>query len=307
MKLRYIYIVVTCMIIFISLFSVVGFAKGDPPPLPLHGIEGMGGICTTYSAYLVNPAEEGTIFGMPSVGAVHVNVGKGRHLDGITITETLWDRIELGYGWNHLDIGDLPRDVFVATGLAIGDHSVSMHNFNLRVLAVKEGGYNQSWLPAVTFGIHYKHNSTTDNIDQDLLGTLKGIGIENNDGWDFTVYGSKMITGLPRPLLINLGLRSTEAAHLGLLGFTEDRKIGFEGNLVVFLTGQFAVAAEYRQKPNEYTELPGLIEEEEDWWALCAAYVVNNNMTISGGYGHFGDVLNHQANKALGAKIKWEF
>ncbi len=137
--------------------------------------------------------------------------------------------------------------------------------------------------------------------------SLKGIGIKNNDGWDFTVYGSKMITGLPRPLLINLGLRSTEAAHLALLGFTGKRKILFEGNMVLFVTGQLALAAECRQKPNEYDEIPTLIEEEENWWVLCAAYVINNQMTISGGYGHFGDVLNHQANKAFGAKIKWEF
>jgi hypothetical protein len=279
----------------------------ESPPLPLHGIEGMGGVFSTYSAYLVNPAGPGEIFGLPSAGFAYVFLGNGRHLLAPTVTTTLWDRVELGYGFNQLDLGDLPLDISDATGIRISDDSVNMHNFNARLLMLKEGAFGQSWLPALTAGIHYKWNTDIDNINDDLGGALRGIGIKDNDGLDFTLYASKMFTFLPRPLLVNVGMRSTEAAHLGLLGFTGDRDYLFEGNAVLFVTSRFAIAFEYRQKPNAYDPIPGLVEEEDDWWTIPVAFVVNEHLTVSGGYGHFGNVLNHEANASWGIKAKWEF
>jgi len=207
----------------------------EPPPLPLHGIEGMGGVFSTYSAYLVNSGGADDIFGLPSAGFAYVHLGHGRHLLAPTITETLFGRLELGYSLNHLDLGDLPSDIRAATGANI-DQSVNMHNFNARMLLLKEGAFGQSWLPAITFGAHYKWNTDIDDVDGDLGGALRGIGIKNDDGVDFTLYASKLITFLPRPVLINLGVRSTKAAHLGLFGFTGKRKWLFEGNIVLLLT-----------------------------------------------------------------------
>jgi hypothetical protein len=309
----------------LTLFLVVGilllasgaFADGEDttapaepaesPPLPLHNVEGTGGVFATHTAYLVNPAAEGEIFGLPSVGLIYVHLGSGRHLNAFTVTETLWDRIELGYAWDHLELGDLPHDIEEATGIGIGDDSVDLHNFNARLLVLKEGDFNQSWLPALTVGVHYKYNDDIDDIDSDLMGTLQGVGIEDNDGVDFTLYATKMITALPRPVLLSAGLRSTKAAHIGLLGFTDEREIVGEGSIIVFVTNQFAVAAEYRQKPDGYDEIPGLVASEDDWWTLCVCYVVNEHMTISGGYGNFGEVLNHEADTVWGLKVKWEF
>ena len=281
----------------------------EPPPLPLHGIEGMGGIFATYSAYLVNPAPAGKIFGMPSVGFAYVFVGNGRHLLAPTVTATLWDRLELGYGLNHFDLGDLPQDILETTGgeLSTSVDAVTMHNFNLRGLLIKEGDFNQSWLPALTAGIHYKWNTDIDDVNDDLDGTLRTIGIEDDDGLDFTLYASKMLTFLPRPLLINVGMRATQAAHLGLLGFTDDWNFLFEGNGVLFLTDRFAIGGEYRQKSSDYEPISGLVEPEDDWWTVVAAFVVNDRLTFSGGYGNFGWVLNHRANASFGIKAKWEF
>ena len=282
----------------------------EPPPLPLHGIEGMGGVFSTYSAYLVNSGGADDIFGLPSAGFAYVHLGHGRHLYAPTITETLFGRLELGYSLNHLDLGDLPSDIRAATGVNI-DQSVNMHNFNARLLLLKEGAFDQPWLPAITFGAHYKWNTDIDDIHRDLLalggGGLRDIGIKSDDGVDFTLYASKLITFLPRPVLVNLGVRSTKAAHLGLFGFTGKRKWLFEGNIVLLITDRILLAAEYRQKPSEYKEIPGLVKREDDWWTICPAFVVNEHLTISGGYGHFGDVLNHKANGSWGIKAKWEF
>jgi hypothetical protein len=278
----------------------------EAPPLPLHGFEGYGGIAITYTAYLTNPAQDGATFGKPSVGAGAVFTDHNDYLGFGTITETLWDRLELGYGFNALYLADLQDDIQAATGIKIDD-TVYLHNFNVRLALIKEGEFDQAWLPAITFGAHYKYNDTISDIDDDLFGTLTNIGIKDNDGIDYTLYASKMLTFLPRPILLNVGARSTEAAHMGFLGFTDDRDLKVEGNVVAFLTDRFALGAEYRQKPNSYQEIPGLVGEEDDCWSLVFAYVFNNHLTVSGGYFELGQMLNHPQDDAFGLKIKWEF
>ncbi len=293
------------LLLFSGFHAVAG--TDEAPPLPLHGIEGYGGIAITYTAYLTNPAQDSATFGKPSVGAGAVFTDHNDYLGVGTITETLWDRLELGYGFNALYLSDLQDDIQAATGIRIDDDTVYLHNFNARLALVKEGEFDQAWLPAITFGAHYKYNDTISDIDDDLSGTLTSIGIKDNDGIDYTLYATKMLTFLPRPILLNVGARSTEAAHIGFLGFTNDRDLVFEGNVVVFLTDRFALGAEYRQKTNSYQEIPGLVGEEDDWWSVVFAYVFNNHLTISGGYFDLGQILNHPQDDAFGLKIKWEF
>jgi hypothetical protein len=297
-------ITISCMYLLVLFFmSSTAFAG---PPLPLHSVEGSGGILLTNSAYLVNPSEDDKAFGLPSVGATYVNLGNGRHLEAYTMTETLWGRLELGYSLERFDLGDLPWDLETATGIDIHEDSVDLHNLNARVLLLKEGDFGQSWLPALTLGVHYKQNSNIEDIDRRLLGTLESAGIKDEDGVDVTLYATRLITSLARPLLINVGLRSTEAAHTGLLGFTDDRKTVFEANFGVLVLDNLVIGGEYRQKPDEYTRIPGLIEDEDDWWDVFVTYVVNDHMTVSAAYAHLGDVLNHEANSTYGFKFKLE-
>jgi len=278
-----------------------------PPPLPLHQIEGNGGIFSTLSAYIVNPPRNGEAVGRPSVGFAFVDIGNGRNLEAFTLTETPWKRLELGYGFNRLDLGDLPQDIERATGARLRDDSVLLHNFNARLQLLKEGECDRKWVPAVTFGTHFKYNDTIKRIDGDLGGAMTAIGVGDNSGVDFTLYASKLFASLPRPVLLELGGRATKGAHIGLLGFTGDYEFVFEGNVVVFVTSQLALAAEYRQKPNEYKPIGGLVKGEDDWWTIDAAYVVNNHLTLAAGYGHFGGVLNHDANGVWGITTKFEF
>jgi hypothetical protein len=272
------------------------------PPLPLHQIEGNGGIFSTLSAYLVNPPRIGEPIGRPSLGATYVDLGNGRNLGALTLTETPWDRLELGYGYDRFNLGDLTQAL-----PAISDDVVQLHNFNARLALLKEGEFDQDWLPALTFGVHYKVNTSVDDIDRELGGALSNIGIEDNSGVDYTLYASKLFKNLPRPVLVNVGVRATKAAHLGLLGFTDSYSAQFEGSVAVFLTDRLILAAEYRAKPNDYRPIPGLIKPEDDWWTVDLAYVVNNNFTVALGYGHFGGVLNHDANAAIGITVKNEF
>ena len=289
-------------------------AKSEkPPPLPLHQIEGNGGIFSTLSAYIVNPPRNGEPVGRPAVGFAYVDLGHGQDLEALTLTEAPLSRLELGYGYENFNLGNLPLDVFQTTkgALNISDTSVELHNFNARLQILKEGEFDQKWIPALTFGMHYKYNDTYNDLDSksQLNGTLKAIGVSQNDGVDFTLYASKLFTQLPRPVLVELGGRATEGVWNGLLGFTDKYNFVFEGNVVMFVTDSIALAAEYRQQPTDYNynAAPSLIGKAGDWWTIDAAYVVNKHLTLAVGYGHFGTVLNNEANGVWGITTKWEF
>jgi len=283
-------------------------AKPDKgPPLPLHQIEGNGGIFSTLSAYVVNPPRNGEWLGRPSAGLAYVHLGHGRNLESLTLTETPWKRLELGYGYNQFDLGDLPQDIERATAIRISRDAVTQHNFNARLQGLKENEFDTKWVPALTFGTHVKYNEDIGQIDKDLFGTLDNAGLKYDSGVDFTLYASKLLTFLPRPLLVNLGGRATRGAQLGLLGYTDTYSFVFEGSLVLFVTDHLALAAEYKQKPNDYTTVGSLVGREDDWWTIDAAYVINNRWTVAAGYGHFGQVVNHEANGVWGITSKFEF
>jgi hypothetical protein len=282
-------------------------AKAEKPmPLPLHEIEGNGGVFSTLSAYLVNPPRNGEPVGRPSIGFGYINMGHGRDLAALTLTETPWERLELGFGYDLLDLGDLPTAIMAQDKIQI-DSTLAMYNANARLQMLKEGEFGQKWLPAITAGVHYKYNDGIEQINNQLGGGLSATGLSNHEGLDFTLYGSKMLTFLPRPVLINLGGRATKSAEIGLLGFTDEYSFVFEGSVVVLVTDKFMVAAEYKQQPRGFTPVPGLIGAPDDWWTIDAGYVINPHMTVAVGYGHFGTVANHEANGVWGVTTKWEF
>jgi len=275
-------------------------------PLPLHEIEGNGGVFSTLSAYLVNPPRNGEPVGRPSIGFGYINMGYGRDLMALTLTETPWKRLELGFGYDLLNLGDLPTAIKAQGGPTIDDN-LALYNANARLEILQEGEFGQNWVPAITAGIHYKYNDGISQINNQLGGGLTAIGLSDNQGLDFTLYGSKMLTFLPRPVLINLGGRATKSAEIGLLGFTDEYSFVFEGSVVVLLTDKFMLAAEYKQQPGSFTPVPGLIGAPSNWWTIDAGYVITPHMTIAVGYGHFGTVANHVANAVFGITTKYEF
>jgi hypothetical protein len=276
-----------------------------PAPLPLHEIEGNGGVFSTLCAYIVNPPREGEPVGRPSVGFGYISIGQGRELTALTVTESPWKRLELGFGYDQLNLGDLPTAIAKGGGPSLRDN-LALYNANARLQLVSEGQFDQKWLPAITAGIHYKNNDGVSRINHQLGGGLKTLGLSNNEGLDFTLYGSKMITCLPRPVLLNLGGRATKSAEIGLLGFTDQYSFVIESSAVVMVTDRILLAAEYKQQPHSFTST-ALIGKPDDWWTIDAGYVVNPHMTLAVGYGHFGTVANHSANGVWGLTTKWEF
>ncbi len=274
----------------------------EPPPLPLLGVEGYSGVFATYTAYMANPPLPGAEMGRPNQEGIYVHLGNGRQMYAAAFSMMLNDRFEVGFALDNFDMGDLPQAINAATDIMITDSAVNLYNINARYMIAKESAKS----PAVTFGVHYKTNPNIADINRELSGTLTNIGIKDDKGVDFTLYATKMFKAA-KPTMVSVGLRSSKAAHLGLLGFTGDRKLTLEGNICVMPANKFVVSAEYRTKSSDYQPIPGLIAAEDDWWTLCAAYIPNNNFTIGAGYGHFGEVLNHTANSSWGIKAKYEF
>ncbi|MHC4622653.1 MAG: DUF3034 family protein [Planctomycetota bacterium] len=282
------------------------------PPLPTHNVEGNSGVFITSTAYLANPPEKGEVFGRPSVSGTFAWLAKGeKDFESVAVTENIWGRVELGYALERIGLGDWPDDVKTATGLHVDNHAL-VHNINTRLMVIEEGSFGYGWMPAVTLGAHFKWNDGLDDIGRQTGGLCDMLGADHDFGTEFTAVATKTITGwLPRPLIISGGLRNGDAIHTGLLGFAGERRTTFEGSVIYFLTDKLLLASEYRQKPDLCDQYSAggkhLIKAENDWWDIALAYVVNDHLTIAGGYADFGNVLNHRENNVWAIQLKYEF
>lgn len=287
------------------------------PPLPFHTIEGYGGGAITPFAYLVNPGNGESLWGSPSAALSYVNA-RQKDLMAFTVTETLGGRVEFGYGADRLGLGTLPGDIDYYSGhtLGIEENSVWLHNFNIRTLLVKENdclfGFQA---PAITAGIHFKYNSDIANVNRELGGALTNIGYARSNSEDFTLTATKTFAHLLfcRPVVASAGLRLSEAADLGFLGFGDTYHATFEGNVAWLPTDHILLAYEFRQKTNPFDgTIPNgvggcLVGGEDNWHAFDLGLILNKHTTLVAGWGIFGNLANAQADNSWFLQFKHEF
>jgi hypothetical protein len=282
-------------------------AAEKAPPLPLHTIEGVGGLVITPTAYLVNPGAPGTVIGKPSLSATYVNA-RQKDVESIGITETFFGRLELGYAASRFGTGSLRHNVQDATGVDIGRDDVYLHNVNLRLLLLPENSFELPFLPAITAGAHFKFNDGIGDINHELGGALKTIGYKRDHGIDYTLTASKTFASVfGRPLLVSLGLRASEGSQLGYAGFGNEYHVTFEGNITYLITDNIGIAYEYRQKPDTFGRIGDLVRPEQDWQTIGLAYVFNPHATVAVGYGRFGNVLDTVERNGVAVQWKYEF
>jgi hypothetical protein len=287
------------------------------PPLPFITIEGAGGGAFTPMAYLVNPAGPCDVWGKPSMAYDYIGLGR-KNLDALLVTENLLGRIEFGFAADRLGLGTLPYDIDTATNhaLNINNSDVWLYNFSTRVLAVKENSDDIKWLPAVTFGADVKYNADIANISNQLGGgaVLSSIGYTHDTSVDFTITATKTLgtAFFGRPLIVTAGLRESQGADLGFLGFTDTYHATFEGSVAILPFDKLLLAYEFRQKTNPFSGevVVGnttLIGSENNWHGFDIAYIADKHTTLVGGFGIFGNLANANANDAWWLQLKYEF
>jgi hypothetical protein len=297
----------TALLIFVTYLSGTVSAA---PPLPTHNVEGNSGVFITSTAYLVNPPEDGEVFGKPSFSTSFAAIGE-KDFESVAITENILGKIELGYAFERIGLGDWPADVKTASGLHV-ENNAFVHNFNTRYMIIEESGLDRTWMPAVTVGAHFKWNEGLNDLDKQTGGLCGNLGADHDSGTEFTAVATKTISDwLPKPLIVSAGLRNGDAIHTGLIGFAGERRTTFEGSIIYFLTDKLLLAGEFRQKSDllHQCSMGGkhLIKAENDWWDICLAYVVDDNLTVAGGYANFGNVFNHREENVWAIQIKYEF
>lgn len=277
------------------------------PPIPLLTIEGVGGGAITPMAYMCNTGPAGTIVGRPAAAYTFLNLGS-KTLHTVSVTQTFLRRIEFGFAFNHFNIATLPTDIKKATGLNAGRNDLQLYHFNLRVMLIEENSFDLP-LPAITAGIHFKHNEGIKKIDARLAGTLRGMGYERHYGVDYTITATKMFPKLAfgRPVVLTSGMRISRAAQIGLLGFGDSTAVTFEGNVACLPTDWLLLAYEIRTKNNPFDSTSSLIGREQNWHAVSATWLINENLSVSGVCGWLGTVANANADCTLGLQVKYEF
>jgi hypothetical protein len=274
------------------------------PPLPLHTVEGSGGALFVPFAYIVNPGPPGTTATPPAASYTFVNIG-GKMVQQFVATMALWRRIELGYSFGTLSLGDWPQDVQRHTGIDIGFKHVVLHCFSLRGVLIEE----KENIPQVTAGVVFKYNPTVQELDRRLMHAARGLGLARSNGVDYVLTASKTIPKVVcgRPVILTGGLRFSQAAQLGYLGFGDAYRLTWEADVCVPVTDWFVMSYEYRQKKNPYRTFTTVVDNEDDWHAICLGFILSDRLTFACGWGHLGSVVNHHEDGMWGFQFKYEF
>ncbi len=136
------------------------------------------------------------------------------------------------------------------------------------------------------------------------------VGARDDQGTDLYVAASKVwldaIWG--RNLLLNATLRATKGQQTGLLGFgTVDNnhyQVLGEFSAVLLLNPQWAVGAEFKQKPNQLA-----FAREDHWRDLFVAWFANKHLSLVAGHVDLGSIATfpRQTGYYLALESTWAF
>lgn len=189
--------------------------------VPLNNLQGVGGVAFNPLAYPSgqNAKEEEKVEGglhlalsRPQLGAWYVSLGDvGVDWVAGGVSETFFKRLELSYGYETIS-----QD---------GADSINKQNFGAKVLLLPENYGDSAFVPAVSIGGLWKTTDadTGDNFD--------------DAGWDAYVVATKLITQLPRPLLLSGGLLYTDELVTGVFGHDSDHDLTWFANIDVLASG----------------------------------------------------------------------
>ncbi|MDO8302675.1 MAG: DUF3034 family protein [Sedimentisphaerales bacterium] len=235
--------------------------------VPLTNLEGVGGIAFNPVAYPADPgstlgdpnSDFGRLFGKPQIGAWYVNLGEAQvNWTSIGIAETFAKRLEVSYAHETIGVKGLTDDI-------------TKDDVGAKLLLIEENTGGNEWIPAVAAGIVGKH--------------ISNVPLANTDssGYDVYLVATKLITSLPKPVLVSGGAVSTDSQVTGVFGYNDDRDITWFGNIDVLPVKDVAVGLEYKQGA-EFDNF-----KNADYWDAHVAWFVNKNLTLVGAYVNAGN------------------
>lgn len=249
------------VVAFFATLTTLAFSGVALAGVPFNNLEGVGGVAFNPLAYLAGAAPEGAgttaLFSKAQFGVWHVNLNDS-DVDWTTIglAGNFSKRVELSYGYESVAV-------------AVAPENIHKNNVGAKLLLLDENAFGSKVVPAVAIGAIYKH-TTLD-------------GSDDNSGVDYYLVASKLITQLPRPLLISAGALSTQGRVTGILGFDDDRKITGFANIDLLPLDNLAIGFEYKQGAEFDTF------KNADYWNAHIGWLVNKNLSLIAAYADAGD------------------
>ena len=186
----------------------------------------------------------------------------------------LYDRVELSFAHQRLEVRPLDRDV-------------KQNVFGLKLRLAGDLVYGR--VPAIAIGTQVKH--VLDFEVPELVGA--------DDDWGIDVYAGAtrlfLDAILGHNVLISGNVRASRANEIGLLGFggpgRDNYQFHFEGAAALFLTRRVALGFDFRQKTSNLRAF-----DEDPWMDVFLAVVPTRHLKLVAAYARLGEVagLGHQ-------------
>ena len=214
------------------------------------------------------------------------------HLDDYGAMIGLFNRVELSFAQQKFNTEDVGALLGLGRGFTLTQNVVGM-----KVRLFGDAVLDQdSWIPQVAIGVQHKQNEEGD--------VLQAIGAKSAVGNDWYISATKLF--LSQSLLVNGTLRFTKANQIGILGFGGDRHDGYqaelEGSIAYLLNRNFAIGAEYRQKPDSLG-----IAREDDWYDAFVAWAPNKHFSATLAYADLGNVVIEKHQRGVYASVQVGF
>ncbi|MGQ7846072.1 DUF3034 family protein [Granulosicoccus sp. 3-233] len=192
---------------------------------------------------------------------------------------TLHNRVELSIGKQRFDI----------------DQVVAGEELEQTIIGAKwrlSGDLIYSRMPQLSLGLQYKKN--------DAFAVPELVGARDDNGLDVYLAASKLWLDGPfhRSLFLNATLRATKANQAGLLGFGGDqrnrRELVGELSAGLFLTREWVVGMEYRQKPDNLG-----FAKEDDWYDVFVGWFPSKRVSLVAAWSDLGSIAGFEDQTGL--------
>lgn len=159
-----------------------------------------------------------------------------------------------------------------------------------------------SAMPQISLGVQLKKQ-----LD---FAIPAAVGARDDRGTDLYVAASKVWLDAfwGRNLLLNATLRATKGQQTGLLGFGSvahnDYQYVGEFSAVLLLNPQWAIGAEFKQKPDELA-----FAREDHWRDVFVAWFANKHLSVVAGHVDLGSIatFSSQTGYYLALESTWSF